>query len=117
MNRDAQTCTIVSTVDEKKLVDYIRKKLHKQGEIVPPKQEKKEEEKKKEEVKEIKEAKVEVAEKKEEVKNIVVPYFVHCTHAPQRFSDENPDACSVMWSDPDNYACMYSHNLYIHKFI
>ena len=96
MNRDAQTCTIVSTVEEKKLIQYIRKKLRKQGEIVPPKQEKKEEEKKKEEIKESKEVKVEVAEKKEEVKTIVVPYFIHCTHAPQWFSDENPNACSVM---------------------
>lgn len=94
MNRDDETCTIVGTVEEKKLVEYIRKKGRKYGEIVPQK-----EEKKKEEVKESKEAKAEVVEKKEEVKQkeIVVPYFIHCTHAPEWFSDENPNAyCSVM---------------------
>ncbi|XP_008786377.2 heavy metal-associated isoprenylated plant protein 4 [Phoenix dactylifera] len=100
MNRDAQTCTVVGTIEEKKLIEYIRKKANKHGEIVPQKIEKKvekEEEKKKVEVKDGKE-KVEVVKEKEEVKSkdIVVPYFVHCTHAPDWFSDENPNACSVM---------------------
>ncbi|ONK72218.1 uncharacterized protein A4U43_C04F17070 [Asparagus officinalis] len=106
MNRDAEICTIVGTVEEKKLVEYIRKKLRKHGEIVPQKKEEKKEEKKGE-VKESKEVKVaevvekkvtEMSEKKEEVKTkeIVVPYFIHCTHAPEWFSDENPNACFVM---------------------
>lgn len=100
MHRDAQTCTVVGTIEEKKLIEYIRKKAHKHGEILPQKIEKKiekEEEKKKVEVKDGKE-KVEVVKEKEEVKSkeIVVPYFIHCTHAPDWFSDENPNACSVM---------------------
>ncbi|XP_019709272.1 heavy metal-associated isoprenylated plant protein 4 [Elaeis guineensis] len=100
MNRDAQTCTVVGTIEEKKLIEYIRKKAHKRAEIVPQKIEKKvekEEEKKKVEVKDGKE-KVEVVKEKEEVKSkeIVVPYFIHCTHAPDWLSDENPNACSVM---------------------
>lgn len=100
MNRDAQTCTIVSTLDEKKLIEYIRRKVGKYGEIVPEKLEKKEEEEKPkgEVIKESKEVKAKVEEKMEEVKprDIVVPYFIHCTHAPEWFSDENPNACAVM---------------------
>ncbi|KAJ0970821.1 hypothetical protein J5N97_018780 [Dioscorea zingiberensis] len=115
INREAETCTVTGTVEEKKLIEYIRRKIKKHGEIVPqkPKEEEKkkteekgskekEEEKKKTEDKggakeEIK--KVEnIVEKKEEVKvtEVVVPYFIHCTHAPQWFSDEDPNACSVM---------------------
>ncbi|KAH7687348.1 Copper chaperone domain-containing protein [Dioscorea alata] len=109
MNREAGTCTVTGTVEEKKLIEYIRRKTKKHVEVVPQKQ--KEEEKKKTEEKVIKEKeteakggakeevkKVEIVEKKEEVKitEIVVPYFIHCTHAPQWFSDEDPNSCSVM---------------------
>ncbi|WOL05597.1 heavy metal-associated isoprenylated plant protein 3 [Canna indica] len=99
-NRGAQTCTIVGTIKEAELIKYLHKKARKHGEVVPQKVEKKEETKKvKIEVKEGKEhIKVEVEENKEEVKSkdVVVPYFIHCTHAPQWFSDEDPNACSVM---------------------
>lgn len=100
---------MTGTVEEKKLIEYIRRKTKKHVEVVPQKQ--KEEEKKKTEEKVSKEKeteakggakeevkKVEIVEKKEEVKitEIVVPYFIHCTHAPQWFSDEDPNSCSVM---------------------
>ncbi|RRT43186.1 hypothetical protein GW17_00026056 [Ensete ventricosum] len=96
-NRAAQTCTIVGTIKEEELIKHIRKKARKHAEIVPQKVEKKVEEKK---VKlEVKDGKEELTvEKKEELKtkDVVVPYFIHCTHAPQWFSDEDPNACSVM---------------------
>ncbi|THU72997.1 hypothetical protein C4D60_Mb04t18150 [Musa balbisiana] len=96
-NRAAQTCTIVGTIKEEELIKHIRKKARKHAEIVPQKVEKKVEEKK---IKfEVKDGKEELTvEKKEELKtkDVVVPYFIHCTHAPQWFSDEDPNACSVM---------------------
>lgn len=98
----------------------MKKRVHKHAEIIPPKQEKKVEEKKKEEKKEEKKEKefekkgnvttvqmklapsARVAEFREERKvegktpEGNVPYFVHYVYAPQTFSDENPNACSVM---------------------
>ncbi|PKU60744.1 heavy metal-associated isoprenylated plant protein 4 [Dendrobium catenatum] len=83
IDRGEQTCTVVGIVEEEKLIEYIHKKAGKRGEIVQQK------------VKKIKE---DESEKKEEVKSkdVAVPYFIHCTHAPQWFSDENPNSCSVM---------------------
>ncbi|XP_072955474.1 heavy metal-associated isoprenylated plant protein 4-like [Typha angustifolia] len=128
-NREAQTCTIIGTIEEKKLIEYIRKKARKHAEIIPQKQEKKVEkveEKIKVEAKVGKEGvKIEVTEKKEKEeiksKDIIFPYFIpcthphfmncthpdfinyphpapflHCMHPTEYFSDENPNACSVM---------------------
>lgn len=63
----------------------------------------KEEEKKKEDNKEKDKGSKDKEEKSGEdmkdeskSKEIVVPYFVHCTHGHELFSDENPNACFVM---------------------
>lgn len=87
----------------------MRRKVNKQAEIIPPKPEKKvekKEEKKvtveKEEVKIVETKGKEIVEFKEEKKVVEVktkegnPYFIHYVYAPQIFSDENPNACSVM---------------------
>ncbi|KAH0980790.1 hypothetical protein GBA52_007967 [Prunus armeniaca] len=75
----AQTLTVEGTIEPEKLVSYLRKKVHKHAEIVPPKPEKKEETKekeksaskpveKKEETKEKEKDASKPAEKKEETK-------------------------------------------------
>lgn len=91
MNRGEQTCTIVGTIEEAKLIKYIHKKTGKRGEVIQQKQEKKPE------VREIKE---DEDEKKEEFffrsRDLEMPYFIHCTHAPQWFSDEDPNSCTIM---------------------
>ncbi|XP_052170946.1 heavy metal-associated isoprenylated plant protein 4 [Diospyros lotus] len=122
-NFKAQTVVIEGTIESEKLLTYMRKRVGKHAEIVSPKKEggkeKKEEGKEKKEGE--KEKKEEGKEKKEEVKVEVksiettkvvefkeekkvdakaaegkVPYFVHYVYAPQLFSDENPNACSIM---------------------
>ncbi|KAL6129222.1 hypothetical protein ACLB2K_072575 [Fragaria x ananassa] len=115
----AQTLAVEGTIDPEKLVSYLRKKVHKHAEIIPPKQEKKDETKekekssskppeKKDEKKEKESGKsteivTKVVEAKEEIKVVEVktkeggaPYFIHYVYAPQIFSDENPNACSIM---------------------
>lgn len=114
----AQTMTVQGTIEPEKLLSYVRRKVHKQAELIPPKPEKKEEKKeekkgeKKEEEKKvtIEKEKVKVVETKgketveftEEKKVVEVkskegnPYFIHYVYAPQLFSDENPNSCSVM---------------------
>ncbi|KAF9624363.1 hypothetical protein IFM89_010389 [Coptis chinensis] len=96
----AGTLTVDGTLDPPKLVKYIHKKVRKHAEIVTKKTEKKVEEKK-ETVKEVEvkivETKVEGEVKKVEAKTKdTAPYFVHYVYAPQLFSDENPNACSIM---------------------
>ncbi|KAB2068634.1 hypothetical protein ERO13_A08G039800v2 [Gossypium hirsutum] len=110
----AQTLTVEGIMESEKLLSYIKKKVHKHAEMISSKtMEAKEEKKeivkvepKKEEKKEI----VKVEAKKEEVKvvgesseNKIVkstdanaPYFVHYVYAPQLFSDENPNACTII---------------------
>ncbi|XAR54253.1 hypothetical protein NMG60_11029299 [Bertholletia excelsa] len=119
----AQTVTIEGSIESEKLITYMKKIVRKHAEIIPPKQEKKVVEEKKEKVtvevksgggsekiEEFKKEKVEVktgggSEKIEEFKKEKVevktadsktPYFIHYVYAPQLFSDENPDACSIM---------------------
>ncbi|KAL5724359.1 hypothetical protein ACHQM5_007631 [Ranunculus cassubicifolius] len=105
----AETMVVEGTIEPSKLVKYIHKKIGKHAEIVIKKAEKKVEEKK-EAVKEVKVKEVDVKivetnvltylgeEKKVEVKSkeSTAPYFVHYVYAPQTFSDENPNACSIM---------------------
>lgn len=100
----AQKITIEGVIEAEKLKAYMRKKVHKYGEIVEEKkkEEKKEETKKMEKIKVVEEKSVKLVEFKE-VEKIQVktkeggdPYFIHYVYAPQLFSDENPNACSIM---------------------
>ncbi|KAM7472376.1 hypothetical protein LguiA_010559 [Lonicera macranthoides] len=100
-DKKAQTITIEGIIESEKLLTYMRKRVHKHAEIIAPKQEKKEEKKEKVtiEVKSTETTKIVEfqEEKKVEVKTKEGgPYFVHYVYAPQLFSDENPNACSLM---------------------
>ncbi|KAL0398894.1 UNVERIFIED_CONTAM: Heavy metal-associated isoprenylated plant protein 7 [Sesamum radiatum] len=96
---------VTGVLDPEKLVNDVYKRTGKQASIVKN-EEKKEEEKKNEEKKDEKqEDKKEGEESKEEddkktdVKKIEhwpPKYYMEYTYAPQMFSDENPNACSVM---------------------
>lgn len=101
----AQTVTIEGSIESEKLITYMKKIVRKHAEIIPPKQEKKVVEEKKEKVTvEGKSGggseKIEVFKKEEKVEvktaDGKTPYFIHYVYAPQLFSDENPDACSIM---------------------
>ncbi|KAK4416127.1 Heavy metal-associated isoprenylated plant protein 4 [Sesamum alatum] len=97
----AQTITVEGVIEQEKLIKYMRERVHKYGEIVQEKKEEKKEtvkvevksggggDKVVEEFKEVK--KVEVKTKEGEA-----PYFIHYVYAPQLFSDENPNACSIL---------------------
>ncbi|XP_068640435.1 heavy metal-associated isoprenylated plant protein 3-like isoform X2 [Aristolochia californica] len=112
--------TVKGTMDAKEMPSYLKEKLKRSVEIVPPKKEEKKEgkkeggggggDKKTEKAKgggekESGEGGGEKGEKKEGVgkaeahKMEYYPgpgYAVEYVHAPQMFSDENPNACSVM---------------------
>ncbi|KAK2979380.1 hypothetical protein RJ640_025753 [Escallonia rubra] len=98
----AQIITIEGTIESEKLLTYMRERMHKHAEIIAPKELKKEEKKEKEVKVEVKSTvSTKIVELKEEKKVEAktegsVPYFVHYVYAPQLFSDENPNACSVM---------------------
>ncbi|KAK8945636.1 hypothetical protein KSP40_PGU001860 [Platanthera guangdongensis] len=81
MDMKEQSCAVVGVVEEKKLLKYIHKKTGKRGKIIEQKQQEKDEGKE---------------EPKLELEVLLPNYFIHCTHAPQWFSDENPNACSLM---------------------
>ncbi|KAK4364331.1 hypothetical protein RND71_015689 [Anisodus tanguticus] len=91
----AQTITVETVLESENVVTYVRKNFRKHAEIV--KKEVKKEEKVTIEVKNTEKI-VEFKEvKKVEAKTEgEIPYFVHYVYAPQWFSDENPNACSVM---------------------
>lgn len=92
-------------IEPPKLVDYVYKRTRKQASIVKD-EEKKEEEKKEEEKKEGKEVEKKEGEegkgeddKKTDIKRSEYwppKYYLEYAYAPQLFSDENPNACSVM---------------------
>ncbi|KAG6628430.1 hypothetical protein CIPAW_14G012600 [Carya illinoinensis] len=111
------------TIEPDKLLSYLKKKVNKHAEIISSKQaEKKEEKKEKDDQKVEGKPKEKPTEKagdgkpssttestkiievhKEDTKVVEVkakeadtPYFIHYVYAPQLFSDENPNACSVM---------------------
>lgn len=101
----AQTVAIEGTIESEKLIKYIRGKLHKHVEIVSAKEIKKEEKKEKtEEIKKVEETKTtmkvidveEVKDVQEKLKASNTPYIIHYVYAPQWFSDEDPNACSIM---------------------
>eukprot|EP01018_Ginkgo_biloba_P000661 Gb_19592 [translate_table: standard] len=83
-----QKFIVKGTIDLKDLVEYIYKKAKKRAEIVPPKkEEKKGDDGKGGDQKEKDGKKSEDAAPK---------YVIEYVHAPQLFSDENPNACSIM---------------------
>ncbi|KAK4439467.1 Heavy metal-associated isoprenylated plant protein 7 [Sesamum alatum] len=95
---------VKGVLDPEKLVSDVYKRTGKQASIVKN-EEKKEEEKKDEEKKDEKQEEKKGEESKEEddkktdvKKNEYWPpkYYMEYTYAPQMFSDENPNACSVM---------------------
>lgn len=97
----AQTITVEGVIEEEKLQTYMRKKVHKHSEIIINKEKKEEKGKlietkvtEKEKVVEFKEVDKVAGTKIKEGDNI--PYFVHYVYAPQLFSDDNPNACSIM---------------------
>ncbi|KAL5716992.1 hypothetical protein ACHQM5_010085 [Ranunculus cassubicifolius] len=100
--------TVKGTMDMKALQPYLKEKLKRGVEIVPPKKEEKKEEKKAEgdgsTEKKPAEKKGET-NKMEQVTYVngygfeyvaANGYSVQYVHAPQIFSDENPNACSIM---------------------
>ncbi|KAL7083452.1 hypothetical protein ACP275_14G163300 [Erythranthe tilingii] len=100
----SQTITVEGVIESGKLIAYMRERVHKYGEIINVQEKKKELEKKEEKrekvVDEVKSAGDKVVEFKEVVVKEVefkaeVPYFIHYVYAPQMFSDENPNACSI----------------------
>ncbi|XP_002526528.2 heavy metal-associated isoprenylated plant protein 4 [Ricinus communis] len=109
-NMKTQTLLVQGIIESDKLLAYIRKKVHKNAEIITSKPEKMEEKK------EVKEAEI---KEKQQVEAISInstklvefktekkvaaqttegnaPYFIHYVYAPQLFSDENPNACIIM---------------------
>lgn len=104
----AQSLIVQGTIEDNKLLSYIRNRVNKRAQIIPPPKppEKKvvvadQKEKVKVETKTTTTTSTEIVEFKEEKKVEVKvkdgnPYFIHYVYAPQLFSDENPHACSVM---------------------
>ncbi|KAF8391674.1 hypothetical protein HHK36_023981 [Tetracentron sinense] len=96
---------VKGVIDPAKLVDYVYKRTRKQASIVKD-EEKKEEEKKEEEKKEEKEGEKKEGEEgkeeddtKSEIKRSEYWHpkdMEYYAYSPQIFSDENPNACSVM---------------------
>lgn len=91
---------VKGVVDPAKLVDHVYKRTKKQASIVKD-EEKKEEEQKEEEKKE--EKKVEETKEEEDNKTEIkrseywpAKNYIDYAYDPQIFSDENPNACSVM---------------------
>ncbi|CAN1753140.1 Heavy metal-associated isoprenylated plant protein 8, partial [Linum perenne] len=91
------TVTVKGVVEPEKLAQLVYKKTKKQVSVVNKEEEKKEEgeeEKKKKEEEEEKKKKEEEEKKKEESEGQQVELYAY--PPPQMFSDENPNACSVM---------------------
>jgi len=116
-DQKAESVTVEGTIEVDKLISFLRKRVHKNVEIVSIKEVKKEEKKGKEEGKSSETTKekdkgestkkkgdettkiIEAREEhqKEEVKiKDNVPYIIHYVYAPQLFSDENPNSCSIL---------------------
>ncbi|XP_019419188.1 PREDICTED: heavy metal-associated isoprenylated plant protein 7-like isoform X2 [Lupinus angustifolius] len=94
---------VKGVIDPTKLVDYVYKRTKKQASIVKNEEKKEEEEKKEDKEedkqKESEENKGEDDSNKTDIKrNEYWPsrHYVDYAYAPQIFSDENPNACSVM---------------------
>ncbi|KAL4585349.1 hypothetical protein LXL04_009967 [Taraxacum kok-saghyz] len=99
---------VTGVLEPEKFVNDVYKRTRKQASIVVKAEEKKEEEKKEEEKKKEEEGETKKEEtveiKNEEETNTETKkmeywppkYYMEYSHAPQLFSDENPNACSVM---------------------
>ncbi|KAL3615446.1 hypothetical protein CASFOL_041107 [Castilleja foliolosa] len=92
----AQRITVEGVIEPEKLVSYMRKRVHKYAEIIVQGNKKKEEENKKEigKKKDVEFNEVKKVEGKSKEGN-ETPYFIHYVYAPQLFSDENPNSCSI----------------------
>ncbi|CAI8608280.1 unnamed protein product [Vicia faba] len=110
----AQSLTVEGTIEVEKLLSFLKKIMHKNAQVISIKEEKKEE---KEEEKKDKGKEEEKKDKgkasgetskvieihhhgitRDDTKineNINVPYIIHYVYAPQLFSDENPNSCSI----------------------
>ncbi|XVF28062.1 hypothetical protein REPUB_Repub14bG0163300 [Reevesia pubescens] len=94
---------VKGVVDPTKLVDYVYKRTKKQASIVKD-EEKKEEEKKEEKKEDKKEGEEEEGKGDEDKKSTDIKrseyypskYYSEIAYPPQFFSDENPNACSLM---------------------
>lgn len=82
----SQKCTVRGTMDPKDLVDHIHKKARKRAQVIPQKKLEKEEEQKGDGD----------GNKTDGGASSLPRYVVQNCHPPQFFSDENPNACSVM---------------------
>lgn len=90
--------TVKGTVDPTKLVDYVYKRTRKQASIVKG-EEKKEEEAEEESKKETKPEEEEEKRSDDVIKRseyLRSKYLSELEYPPQFFSDDNPDACSLM---------------------
>lgn len=116
-DKKAQSLIVEGTIEVEKLTSFLKKRVHKNAEVISIKEHKKEEKKEKgkeEEKKEEKKEKDKEEEKKDKGKvieihhgggdtrdeikikdNNNVPYIIHYVYAPQLFSDENPNSCSI----------------------
>ncbi|OWM64320.1 hypothetical protein CDL15_Pgr014110 [Punica granatum] len=98
-----QTITLQGTVEESKLLSYIQSRVNKRAQIIPPPKppEVVAEVEKEKVIMETKTTTSVIVEFKEDKKVEIKtkegnPYFIPYVYAPQMFSDENPNACSVM---------------------
>ncbi|KAK7243477.1 hypothetical protein RIF29_38274 [Crotalaria pallida] len=122
-DQKAQNLTVEGTIESEKLLSFMKKRVHKNAEIISVKEEKKEEKTEKgkdegkssatkkkddnklgESTKEKEGKSTEITKEKEDSKsggettktNENVPYIIHYVYAPQLFSDENPNSCTVL---------------------
>lgn len=121
-DQKAQNVTVEGTIEVEKLKSFLRKRVHKNVEIVSVKEVKKEEKKgkekdhgestKKKDEDNTKKSGESTKEKGGETTKIIetreshpkeevkvkdnVPYIIHYVYAPQLFSDENPNSCCIL---------------------
>ncbi|QHO33688.1 hypothetical protein HN51_027355 [Arachis hypogaea] len=102
IDKKVHTVTVEGTIEEEKLISFMKKKVHKNAEVISIKELKMVEKK---EVKEegeksgesTKKKDGETTKEKDETKTKEnVPYFIHYVYGPQLFSDENPNSCSIL---------------------
>ncbi|CAA0842494.1 Heavy metal transport/detoxification superfamily protein [Striga hermonthica] len=95
----AQRITVEGVLEPEKLVTYMRKRVHKYAELIVTEKKKEENKEKGKGLEENSKSIVQFKEvNKVEAKNKEgeVAYFIHYVYAPQMFSDENPNACSIL---------------------
>ncbi|KAL2659180.1 hypothetical protein AAZV13_03G071000 [Glycine max] len=97
-DQKAQNVTVEGTIEVEKLISFLRKRVHKNAEIISIKEVKRDQEKKgKEEVQSSETSKEKDHSKSEENKiKDNVPYIIHYVYAQQLFTGENPNSCSIL---------------------